>query len=76
MGSPIPRAHPPVPSPSMQVLERPLEEGGCDPEEPEQRWVQGRPVPSQLLVEGSREPPTHTLAVAPALGTLAGAILP
>uniref|UniRef100_A0A8B9R1J7 Macrophage colony-stimulating factor 1 n=1 Tax=Anas platyrhynchos TaxID=8839 RepID=A0A8B9R1J7_ANAPL len=59
-----------------KVLERPLEEGGCDPEEPEQRWVQGRPVPSQLLVEGSREPPTHTLAVAPALGPWLGPSCP
>lgn len=58
-GDPHSQGSPPVPSPSVQVLERPLEEGGCDPEEPERRWVQGRPVPSQLLVEGSREPP-HT----------------
>lgn len=61
LGAPFPGLTPPVPSPSTQVLERPLEEGGCDPEEPERRWVQGHPVPSQLLVEGSREPPhTHS----------------
>lgn len=59
-GDPHSQGSPPVPSPSVQVLERPLEEGGCDPEEPERRWVQGRPVPSQLLVKGSREPPPHT----------------
>lgn len=34
---PFPSAHLPVPPPSAQVLERPLEDGGCDPEEPERR---------------------------------------
>lgn len=36
---PFPSAHLPLPPPSVQVLERPLEDGGCDPEEPERRWV-------------------------------------
>lgn len=41
---PFPGAHLPVPPPSAQVLQRPLEDGGCDPEEPERRWVRYHPA--------------------------------
>lgn len=48
----FPGAHFPHPPPSTQVPERPLEEGDCDPEEPERRWVRYHPT-----LRGFEDPP-------------------